>query len=89
MAIRLNNLAQLLQDTNRHAEAEPILKRALKIMERSFGSDHLNMKTVAESLALCESANAQLENKSPKHFPRTTSCFRSVALIGREGWCHE
>ena len=36
----LNNLAQLLQDTNRLAEAEPLMRRALAINEASFGSDH-------------------------------------------------
>jgi tetratricopeptide (TPR) repeat protein len=40
VAIRLNNLAQLLQDTNRLAEAEPLMRRALEIDEKSYGSDH-------------------------------------------------
>ena len=33
VAIRLNNLAQLLQDTNRLAKAEPLMRRALAIDE--------------------------------------------------------
>ncbi|MFN7999618.1 MAG: tetratricopeptide repeat protein [Acidobacteriota bacterium] len=33
VATDLNNLAQLLQDTNRLAEAEPLMRRALKIDE--------------------------------------------------------
>ena len=37
MAIRLNNLAQLLKATNRMGEAEPLMRRALKIDEASFG----------------------------------------------------
>ena len=37
VAIRLNNLAQLLQATNRLAEAEPLMRRALAIDETSFG----------------------------------------------------
>lgn len=32
VAIRLNNLAQLLQDTNRLAEAEPLRRRVLVIL---------------------------------------------------------
>ena len=36
----LNNLAQLLQATNRLAEAEPLMRRALAIDEKSFGPDH-------------------------------------------------
>ncbi len=37
VAIRLNNLAQLLQATNRLGEAEPLMRRALAIDEKSFG----------------------------------------------------
>jgi tetratricopeptide (TPR) repeat protein len=37
VAIRLNNLALLLQDTNRLSEAEPLLRRALAIDEASYG----------------------------------------------------
>lgn len=33
----LNNLAQLLKDTNRTAEAEPVNRRALTIDEKSLG----------------------------------------------------
>ena len=36
----LNNLAVLLQATNRLAEAEPLYRRALAIDERSYGPDH-------------------------------------------------
>ena len=38
VAIRLNNLAQLLQDTNRVGEAEPLMRRALAIDEASYGA---------------------------------------------------
>ena len=31
VAIRLNNLAQLLQDTNRLSEAEPLMRRMVEI----------------------------------------------------------
>src|SRR5689334_5517366 len=36
----LNNLAQLLQDTNRLSEAEPLMRRALAIAEKSYGPAH-------------------------------------------------
>jgi tetratricopeptide (TPR) repeat protein len=39
-AIGLNNLAQLLSDTNRLAEAEPLMRRALAIDEKALGPDH-------------------------------------------------
>ena len=43
LATALNNLAQLLQDTNRVAEAEPLMRRALQIDEASYGLDHPNV----------------------------------------------
>jgi hypothetical protein len=30
----LNNLAQLLQDTNRHGEAEPLMRRVISIFDK-------------------------------------------------------
>ena len=45
VAIRLNNLAQLLQDTNRLAEAEPLMRRALEIFVVSLGREHPNSRT--------------------------------------------
>ena len=36
----LNNLAPLLKATNRLAEAEPLMRRALEIDEKSFGPEH-------------------------------------------------
>jgi tetratricopeptide (TPR) repeat protein len=47
----LNNLAQLLADTNRLAEAEPLMRRALKIDEDSIGPDHPNVATDLSNLA--------------------------------------
>ena len=40
MAIRLNNLAQLLKATNRLSEAEPLSGRASWICLASLGRDH-------------------------------------------------
>jgi sirohydrochlorin ferrochelatase len=44
-AIRLNNLARLLQATNRLAEAEPLMWRASEIFAASLGQDHPNTRT--------------------------------------------
>jgi hypothetical protein len=46
VAIRLNNLAQLLQNTNRLADAEPLMRRAFVIFLSSLGLDHPNSQTV-------------------------------------------
>ncbi len=40
VATGLNNLATLLQNTNRLAEAEPLMRRALAINEKSLGTEH-------------------------------------------------
>jgi tetratricopeptide (TPR) repeat protein len=47
----LNNLAGLLRDTNRMAEAEPLYRRALTIDEKSFGPEHPNVATGLNNLA--------------------------------------
>ncbi|MCX6901613.1 MAG: tetratricopeptide repeat protein, partial [Verrucomicrobia bacterium] len=47
----LNNLAALLQDTNRLAEAEPLYRRALAIDEQSFGPEHPNVAGALNNLA--------------------------------------
>ena len=39
----LNNLATLLQATNRLGEAEPLMRRALAIDEKAYGPDHPNV----------------------------------------------
>ncbi len=45
MARDLNNLAQLLQATNRLADAEPLARRAVEIWTASLGPDHPNTQT--------------------------------------------
>ncbi len=57
MAIRLNNLAQLLQATNRLAEAEPLMRRALAIDEQSYGPDHPNVAIRLNNLARAASGH--------------------------------
>ena len=47
MAIDLNNLARLLQATNRLAEAEPSMRRAREIFADSLGPEHPRTKTVS------------------------------------------
>ena len=49
--MRLNNLAQLLQATNRLGEAEPLMRRALAIWEELCGPDHPQVATGLNNLA--------------------------------------
>ena len=45
------NLAGLLRQTNRPSEVEPLLRRALAIDEKSYGSDHPEVATDLNNLA--------------------------------------
>jgi tetratricopeptide (TPR) repeat protein len=57
-----NNLAVLLREANRHAEAEPLMRRALKIDEANLGPDHPNVATHLNNLAaLLEDTNRHAE----------------------------
>ena len=47
----LNNLAGLLTETNRYAEAEPLYRRVLAIFEKRFGPDYPNVGIVPDNLA--------------------------------------
>ena len=51
MAIRLNNLATLLLNTNRLREAEPLMQRALEIDVATFGEQHPNVATRLNNMA--------------------------------------
>ena len=51
-----NNLARLLQATNRLTEAEPLMRLALAIFVASLGADHPNSKVVRENLELLQQA---------------------------------
>ena len=51
VATDLNNLAELLQATNRLGEAEPLYRRALAIDERSYGLDHPDVAIRLNNLA--------------------------------------
>ena len=51
LAIDLNNLALLYRATGRYAEAEPLLKRALAIGEKTLPPDHPHLRKVRENHA--------------------------------------
>jgi CHAT domain-containing protein/tetratricopeptide (TPR) repeat protein len=62
IALRLNNLGELLRTTNRFAEAEPLMRRALVIDEKSFGPNHPHVATALNNLALLFWATHRLED---------------------------
>ena len=65
VAIRLNNLAQLLRATNCLAEVEPLMRRALAIDEKSYGPDHPAVALRLNNLALLLEAT----NRAPRPRP--------------------
>jgi len=65
VAIRLNNLAQTLQATNRLSEAEPLMRRALVIDEQAFGKDHPNVAIRLNNLAQLLQATNRLSEAEP------------------------
>jgi tetratricopeptide (TPR) repeat protein len=65
VAVRLNNLAQTLQDTNRLSEAEPLIRRALAIDEQSYGADHPMVARDLNNLAQLLQATNRLSEAEP------------------------
>ena len=62
VAIRLNNLASLLLETNRMVEAEPLFRRALEIAEASYGKNHPRVAVGLNNLAqLLKTTNRMTE----------------------------
>ena len=70
VAIRLNNLALLLQATNRLAEAEPLMRRALAIDEKSYGPDHPEVASDLNNLAELLQDTNRLAEAEPLYAPR-------------------
>ena len=68
VAIRLNNLAQTLQATNRLSEAEPLMRRALDIDEQAFGNKHPKVAIRLNNLALLLKATNRLSEAEPLLF---------------------
>ena len=63
VATGLNNLAQLLQATNRLAEAEPLMRRALAISINSLGLEHPNSRTVEGNYIFLLQAMSRTEDE--------------------------
>ncbi|MGH8521729.1 MAG: tetratricopeptide repeat protein, partial [Gammaproteobacteria bacterium] len=65
VATDLNNLAQLLQDTHRLEEAEPLMRRALAILEKILGAEHPSVATALNNLATLLQNTYRLEEAEP------------------------
>ena len=60
-----NELAQLLQHTNRLGEAEPLMRRALEIDEAAFGHQHPTVATRLNDLAMLLKDTNRIEEAEP------------------------
>ena len=65
VAVASNNLAQLLQRTNRLGEAEPLMRRALEIDEAAFGRQHPTVAIRLNNLATLLHATSRLGEAEP------------------------
>ncbi len=65
VAVVSNNLGQLLQDTNRFKEAEPLMRRALEIDRASFGGHHPTVSRDLNNLAALLQATNRFEEAEP------------------------
>ncbi len=95
VARNLNNLAQLLQVTNRLSEAEPLMRRALDIDEKSFGRGHPNVAIRLNNLAQLLQATNRLSEAEPlmarvvtifeksfgKNHPNAATALNNLALL--------
>ena len=64
-ATSLNNLAQLLQDTDRLKEAEPLLRQALAIDKNQYGPDHREVAVRLNNLAVFLQVTNRLAEAEP------------------------
>jgi tetratricopeptide (TPR) repeat protein len=53
VAKSLNNLAELYRVQGKYAEAEPLCKRSLAMLEKALGPNHPDVATVCENMAKC------------------------------------
>jgi tetratricopeptide (TPR) repeat protein len=77
----MSNLANLLFTKALHAEAEPLMRRALAIDEQSFGNDHPNVARDLNNLAQLLQATNRLIEAEPL---MRRALEVSVAGLGRE-----
>ena len=98
VATRLNNLALLLQETNRLEEAEPLYRRALAIDEAAYGATHPRVATRLNNLALLLQETNRLEEAEPLYrraleideaaygatHPRVATDLNNLAVLLRE-----
>jgi hypothetical protein len=65
-------IAELLEGQGKDAEAEPMYRRALTVLEHWFGADHHDVATMSDHLARIR--RHALEERVPKNAARDACC---------------
>ncbi len=65
LATSLNNLADLYRLQGRYAEAEPLYKRSLEILEKALGAEHPDVATSLNNLAEVYRAQGRYAEAEP------------------------
>jgi len=65
LAASLNNLAEFYRDRRRHAEAEPLFRRALAILEKAPGARHSQLAATLNNLAGLYKAQTRYTDAEP------------------------
>jgi len=61
----LNNLAALYKDTNRKAQAEPLMERVVSIFEKTYGEEHPMVATALNNLATLYQDTNRMKEAEP------------------------
>ena len=78
----LNNLAGLYLATNRLAEAEPLMRRAVQIDEKKFGPDHPTVAIDINNLAGLYQETNRLAEAEPLMERALAACRGTAAAVG-------
>lgn len=70
MAVSLNNLVLLYYAQGRYADAEPLYKRAVKIVEEKLGPHHPNTVLFIKNLKACQDAMRGRDSAAPIQEPK-------------------
>ena len=84
LAGALNNLAQLYGDVGRDAEAEPMFKRAIAIMEKTVGLDSVDIAPELNNLAALYQRQQRFAEAEPlfkRHWRCQRNSFRQLIRI--------
>jgi tetratricopeptide (TPR) repeat protein len=65
LAAKLNDQAESYKEEGRYADAEPLYKRVLAIIEKALGPDHPNVALALNDLAELYSAEGRYADAEP------------------------